>query len=339
MKRREFLSGLTTLPLAGSLTALASTPDRDDDDNRRGSTLSVFLHGPFAVIINTERKNRITAYVPFAGKELQGPADAHEFAFQKLQKPLASETAEKSFQFSPVDDFSGSADLPYIDHGFDDFTVHAPNWKRDPARYFVLLDLPMPELITYVPPAEGVQFVNGTTGIMPIQHILEYKVRDWKSVRLRCNQKIPENELKALPCAELYKEFRDLMQQADKNVAPRHTQRNEVENYLARCARMNSGAFFFGVGLHRGVSEEKFEPIAKEHAKRFFNTVLLPTLGDSPDVRNKAIADIGEYGPMCVPPRGGTTPSAGTFRGALPRLQFVASTSDCRLGGIIGTSP
>jgi hypothetical protein len=336
MKRREFIGGLTTLPLAGSLTAFASTPDRDDDDKRRGSTLSVFLHGPFAVILNTDKKNRLTAYVPFAGKELSGPADAHEFVFQKLQKPLANENARQSFQFSPADDFPGSPDLPYIDHGFDDFTVHAPAWKRNPAGYFVLLDLPVPDLITYIPPAEGVQFVNGTTGIMPIQHILEYKVRDWRSVRLRCNQKVPENELKPIPCAELYKEFRDEMGQEGNKAAlpPRHTQRNEIENYLARCARLNTGAFFFGVGLHRSGSEAEFERIAKDHALRFFNKVLLPSLGDTPDVKSKALADIGEYGPMCIPPRGGTQP---TVYGGNARLRTVSSTYDCRLGGIIGT--
>ncbi|HEX2329782.1 MAG TPA: hypothetical protein VHN74_13735 [Candidatus Angelobacter sp.] len=338
MRRREFLSGLTTLPIAGSLTAFASTKDRDDDDKRRGSTLSVFLHGPFAVILNRE-KSRLTAYVPFAGKELQGPADAHEFVFQRLQKPLATENVRQSFQFSPADHFPGSPELPYIDHGFDDFTVRTPNWKRDPANYFVMLDLPLPDVITYIPPAEGVQFVNGTTGIMPIQHILEYKVRDWKTARLRSNQKVPENELRPIPCAELYNEFREEMGSAGNKSAlpPRHTQRTEVENYLARCARLNTGAFFFGVGLHRAGSEPEFERIAKDHALRFFNKVLLPSVGDSPDVKNKALADIGEYGPMCIPPRGGT--AQPTAFQAIPHLRMVSSSYDCRLGGLIGTGP
>lgn len=336
MKRRDFLSGLTTLPLAGSLTAFASTPDRDDDDKRRVSTLSVFLHGPFAVIINSQRKSRLTAYVPFSPKGTD-KSEAHEFVFQKMEKAVAYDYNHQSFQFSAADDFPGSANEPYIDHGFDDFTVHAPAWKRDPENYFVMLDLPLPDLITYVPPAEGVQFVNGTTGLMPIQHILEYRVRDWKSIRLRSNQKLPENELRPIPCAELLKEFRSMSQEDNKAaVAPRQTQRNEVENYLSRCARLNAGAFFFGVGLHRTGTPQAFDRIAKPHALHFFNDVLLPTLGNTPDVTNKKLADIGDYGPMCIPPRGGTQPT--TYQ-ANPRLRTVSSSYDCRLGGIIGTSP
>ncbi len=331
MKRREFVRALTTLPLAGSLSALAGPMDRDDDDKRGGSTLAVFLHGPFAVILNAEKKLRLTAYVPF------DPQKEHQFAFQMLQKPIASESSGKvSYQFSAGDDFPGANELPYIDHGFDDFTLRVPSWKRDSGNYFVSLDLPLPNVITYIPPAEGVEFVNHTTGMMPIQHILEYKVRDWKKVRLRSNQKLPEGELKPIPFEQLYKEFKELWESKqgkdDQRTKPRATQQKDVENFLAQCAERKMGGYFFGVGLpHTSLDDAR-----KKHAIRFFNEVLLPTLGRSPEIENKRLLEIGDYGPFCTP-TGATGALWESPRWPGAHLLRASLTDDCRLGGIIGT--
>src|SRR6476661_5058984 len=66
MKRRHLLQAMLTVPVA---SAIGGCRHEHRDHPRplpaRGGTLRVMLQGPFALVLDTTNKNKITAYVPF----------------------------------------------------------------------------------------------------------------------------------------------------------------------------------------------------------------------------------------------------------------------------------
>jgi hypothetical protein len=343
MKRRDLVKAMVTSPLLFGLRGWA------DDDKAKGkgqrtdklhredeATLEVRLHGPFAVILNKQER-KITAYVPF------DPDKQHEFQFYDPKlNAVATESHPgkfKNFQFVLRDDgLDLSHRPPYIDHGFDDFIFNVHGWKPQPDQYFVSVDLPFPEVITYVPPPVGVQFEDGKTGLMPMDHILEYRVAYPDRVVLQSKQL---GNKKPLQCSELLKDFEAYWKESHDDPNLPMSEQKMLEQNLKQCAESKMGTYFFGVGLpadHR--SEKDFSTTEKEHAKKFFNETLLRSIPQTKETDAKRIRMIGDYGPICSPPDRGAVhssfllPASQSYPAA--RLQTVAAIQDCRGGGLIG---
>src|SRR6476469_371998 len=344
MKRRDLIKAMLTSQLVFGLRGWA-----DDDDKAKGkgqrkgtprradeTTLEVRLHGPFAVILNKQER-KITAYVPF------DPKKQHEFQFYDPKlKPVATESNPgkfKNFQFVLRDDgLDLSHRPPYIDHGFDDFIFSVHGWKPQPDQYFVSVELPFPEVITWVPPAVGVQFEDGKTGMMPIDHILEYRVAYPDRVVLESKQL---GNKKPLQCSELLKDFEAYWKESHDDPNLPMSEQKMLEQNLKQCAESQMGTYFFGVGLPSDHGREKdYRQVEEEHAKTFFNETLLASIPPSRETRAKRIKTIGDYGPLCSPPDKGAVQSSFLLPAAqrypAARLRTVASIQDCRGGGLMG---
>jgi len=68
--------------------------------------------------------------------------------------------------------------LPYIDHGFDDFKIDVGKWephREKILRFFSGTAYAERHYFHSLRP-RGVLFAGGSTGMMPVNHILEYQV-------------------------------------------------------------------------------------------------------------------------------------------------------------------
>jgi hypothetical protein len=218
---------------------------------------------------------------------------------------------------------------PYTDHGFDDFTFDVGDWEPRPKQYFVSVDLPAPDLITYQPgprAVENVVFEDGRRGTMPVDHILEYRVRDISKVQMHSPQL---GKVLPLSCSDLHKliqESRAPVRGDDVMVPP--NQPGKAKPQLTRCSESNVFDFFFGIGLP-GKDD-------LEHALQFYNGPLLRQFpkADQKKMRLRAI------GVNPCPTIGGAFSMPAVVpavqRIAEPLLLPVASIEDCRSGGLIG---
>ncbi|HEV2964206.1 MAG TPA: hypothetical protein VG649_20430 [Candidatus Angelobacter sp.] len=148
---------------------------------------------------------------------------------------------------------------PYMDHGFDDFNVGLTGWKPNLKDYYVALDLPAPDVVTYIPPAEGVLFEPESQGAsprfgrIPNSHVLEYRVDNASQIILSS----PElGELRPMPCRDPRTQY------SDSDPIP--------------CSQ--SVSYFLGVGLPDGWDAGPDSIYLKDHAIRFFNDKLLPSM-------------------------------------------------------------
>src|SRR5579872_1174164 len=157
----------------------------------RVSLLKVVLRGPFVVIVRRDHDNRLLAYIPFD--------DMHEFYFPS---PDTAQTAESfHFDLSESGLETPSRPAPYVDHGFDDFNPDLKNFKPDPKNYYVMMDLPAPDIVSFMPPPEGVLFNTNprTFGRIPTTHVIEYRVRDASKIIMHSKEL---GELRPEPCGE-----------------------------------------------------------------------------------------------------------------------------------------
>lgn len=322
MNRRRVLQGLAALPLAGTLAGCKEQPAK--------GTLKIVLHGPFAVIVvRNGSEYRINAFVPSV------PADAkfkHELRFRTPAGPAVSEGQGKRFKYElGAKGLEISNDRrPYFDHGFDDFNLgNIGEFKPEPEKYFVFLDLPVPEVITYIPPAEGVLLKSGRTATLPIEHVLEYRMRDSSDVRL--------GDQAPMSCSDLVNEFQTHWHSKEHRDQASPSQRPYMEKDFGRCSNSDVAAYFVGVGL----PDKTSDPDLEAHAISFFNDVLLKSFPRTPRVENLQLARILGYGPPCDSPPGAKnlpSLSPAVYRDWMPepRLQLVSAAEDCKLGGVSG---
>jgi len=331
MKRREVLKALMAAPLAGALCGCTKYIRRHP---LRPGVLRVILQGPFAVIVHQNAGNRITAYVPV------DPDNLHKFRFQSLSTDLT----DPHYQFElKTNGLTKSPQAPYIDRCFDDATVRISNWKADPpSEYFVSINLPAPQIVTFIPPAETVTFKHGTRriGHMPANHVLEYRIDDLDDLHMNSNS--PELDRQTpTPCSDLVERYRDHRareEESHKRMLPGEPMSLPMQP-PDLCSDNDAHTYFFGVG----VDPETPRLDKAAHGVRFFNQQLLPSLHDSRATRDMELESIGDYRNPASD-RDNTSLTSGlteaVWRGPAHSISSLVSyVEDCKSTGLIAVTP
>jgi len=344
MKRRHLLQAMLTVPV---VSALGGCRHEHQDKHfpsvpARGGTLRVMLQGPFALVLDTTNKNKITAYVPFTDDQ------THEFRFLDPSKPFSDEGGSSGkrnhYEFTLPKDYLEISDRPpIIDSGFQDVTLNVTGWKAEPEKYFVSVELPTPDYITYVPPAIPVVMQDTEErrlAMTPTNHVLEYKIRefeDWEKIVLQSHQL---KDRKPLRCQDLQPGFQEHWKQMEKSNVP-DRQRTHMERALKRYSETPCVMFFLGVG----VSPNTGEASRIEHALSFFNNKLLGGFPNAPEHDGMILEEV--YAKPCssrtVKPSGtanhGAMLTPAVYRYPEPRIRPVSASAfyftaadDCRAG-------
>lgn len=330
MKRRELLRGLFALSAAGVLNGCRESDKGDHDHEQKNpAILKVILQGPFAVVLK-KRKDRytISAFIP--------PDPNHQFRFQVPSKDGVQTSAPK-YQFTLDDDgLAVTGRRPYIDHGFDDMFFELGEYPEPD--FFVAVELPAPDLITFIPPSEPVVFQSGKIGFAPLNHVLEYNIRDEHKVFLRSKQL---GDTPPLRLSEIFEKYdrhgNDEKEYADR---PGHgPQFPLTKGELRQPSEPEVFTYFLGVGLTPGLfSDDRAAQLGLD----FFNHKLVPLFPNSKAL--KPLLEIRDYGDPCTPMRKTTTDgSPSRIRPAVlresmskPRLLLVSAAEDCRAPGLMG---
>ena len=323
MKRRELLRGLFALSAAGVLNGCREKPDHDES-HRETKTLKVVIQGPFAVVLKKrEERYSISAFIP--------PDPLHQFRFQT---PMRVENTAPKYHFT-----LGTEGLevnerrrPYLDHGLDDMNFDLGEYPAP--NYFVSIDLPVPDLMTFIPPSEPVVFVDGRLAFAPLNHILEYKIRNVSEVLLHSGQL---KDTAPLAFSEIFKGYQDHFdkEQEYKDKPGHGPQAPRTKSELGQPSEADVYTYFFGVGVPPGTLSVD---AAVQHGLEFFNKRLVPLFPNSKDL--KPLSEIRDYGYACTPmPK--TTPSSlkpTVLRQSMqkPRLLLVTGAEECRAPGLTG---
>jgi len=332
MNRRRLLKQLLALPVATAVGGCGFFHPKQSPIK----SLKILLQGPFAVLIQQNQKYRIKAYVPHDDKYI------HEFRYRDPSRnPLGEDKGQNSYEFSLGNDgLEISEESPYIDHGFDDFNPTISRYYP-PEKAFVSLDLPAPDLISYIPPAEPVRFNDGTYGKLPLNHVLEYRVKDVSKVKMEyrvkdgSKVKMHSRDLPGFSgpttCDDLYKNYKAYWKTEKEGL----DEGRHLDDMLARCSQSKVATYFFGVGL-----PYTSDP---EHALTFFNTKLLPILYGQDVIKNPPPNSLVEIKPApCGQQRStGAMPMLmpAVYRPAVatPRLFMASSTQDCNAPAVTAT--
>jgi hypothetical protein len=230
------------------------------------TTLKVILQGPFVLIVRGDDKNRITAYVPYDQGKM------HQFYYPDSSTPQKG----ASYSFVLSEEGLEISHRPHIDRGFDDFNVGLTNWKPNPKDYYVALDLPAPDVVSYIPPPEGVLFEPASPGSpprfgrIPNNHVLEYRVQNASKITLNS----PElGELHPTPCRDQRTRYGGGQQEGRGESNHEHP---NMDRELDSCSQ--SVSYFLGVGLPNGWDVGPNSVYLKDHAIQFFNDKLLPSM-------------------------------------------------------------
>src|SRR6185312_13773921 len=194
--------------------------------------------------------------------------------------PLSVEKKHDSYHFTlEAEDIVKSPGQPYVDSGFDGFNVEIPEWTP-PSNAFVSLDLPAPDLISFLRPAEEVLFESGQYTTLPVNHVLEYTLKEGCSAKLRSKQL--DHPATPLSCDDLHQQ--SIRYEKESGIPEsKYPQRNLMNQTLTHCSDSNTCTFFLGVGLPPPpkAHDPGYEQYAIQHGKKFFNEKLLPSLYDS----------------------------------------------------------
>jgi hypothetical protein len=157
----------------------------------------------------------------------------------------------------------------------------------------VVIELPTPDVITYIPPLESVVFGSNKPGQMPDNHVLIYKVRDGSQVFLH------SKELEKQPLTPD-------CEPKGRNGSREHAEGPSISQNLGRLCEQ-SATYYFGITLSSGNASMGLKE-HKEHAKNFFNNKVLPSMFERPVPEDKKLLSVGEdpYGqtrpaPMMTP--------------------------------------
>lgn len=320
MNRRGLLKGMMALPFANALGCRAgNAPDAVPEAPDRGKgVLRIVLNGAFAIVIQKNARNRLRVFSP---REL---SNLHEFYFNDPREPR-SKTQAQNFELLP-DGLELSRRAPEVDSNLAGFNVKTDLWCQD--EYFVTIDLPAPQKISFIPPLHTATLSSGGQIRVPSVHVLEYRMTDPAKVRM-----VSEEMKETKP---LY--FSDLV----KNYGGACSQRG-AEAYKADCQTMqkryesaipgSAAGYFFGVGLASGHQDAG-------HAVQFFNTRVLASFPHlARKLELKSIYDAGANPKRSSLSSPQIIPADWQPETQTPRLLEVASVVDCLISGPIVTHP
>jgi len=204
MNRRRLLKHLAALPVVASAAGCKFFHgDKDDRQPQRPGirNLKVILHGPFAVVLQKDKGYRIKAFLPY------DDGFRHEFCYgSPLHDSLKQNKGGNSYYFRLEEDgLDLSGEAPYVDHGFDSFNPEIPNYYEPQEKSFIVVDLPAPHLMSYIPDAQPVLFENFTWATLPKNHVFEYKVKDSSKVKMYSPQVRDFTDF--MPAGELKKHY------------------------------------------------------------------------------------------------------------------------------------
>jgi hypothetical protein len=337
MRRRELLGGLFALSATAVLNSCRANDAPTGNDAQGGSkklaTLKVILQGPFAVVVNKNERNKITAVSP--------TDPAHQLRFRTPMN-VEKSASQYSFVLGP-DGLEISGQAPRLAPGLDGMNFDLGPVHDLDKNELVAIDLPAPDVITFIPPAEPVVFVDGRRTLAPLNHVLEYRITDLSKVTLRSKQL---GDTRPLAFSEMYKAYEEhrAKEQEFKDRPGYHgPQSPNTQGTVGGPSPADVHTFFLGVGIP---PEAMTEAEAVKHALAFFNDKLVPLFPKSPNL--KKIKEIGGYG-QPGNPDGRPTPAtakptayrtrSGSPGNPSPRLLLVTGVEECRAAGLTGTTP
>ncbi|HZR27454.1 MAG TPA: hypothetical protein VFA71_01635 [Terriglobales bacterium] len=347
MNRRHLIKAMLSVPVAGALGGCRHEhSDHPFFPHSRGGILQLILQGPFAVVIDTKNHYRIKAFVPYSGTNdhvfYAPPAD------QDDDKPF-SEQGQKGrnqYQFTLEEHNLETNDrMPHIDAGFADFTLNVSGWQPSPNDYFVTLDLPTPDLISYRVPAEPALLAGDRLTLMPTSHVLQYRLSDFgdlKKVKVRSPQL---GERHPLSCADVFpwlekqataaRQERGNASRQEQGAGAEKDHQERIEHMKAglECPNNPVGALFFGVGLP--YSEAGNVPHLSAHGLDFFNNKLLAAFPTALNLENHRLLQVDVK--ACGAGNGGDSmfvSAVQRYSMPRPRLVPVTSLTDCRAGAV-----
>lgn len=347
MNRREILKNIFAVSALSAVGGCRYNFRKGHHKPPSGPKLAIILQGPFAVVTRKNGERGAVAFVPQTNpNDLQ-----HEFRFLK-PTPNALMTSCGSYRFSlsrhGLETFERESD---ISHGFDNVRVTVDEWIPRPDDYFVTLDLPSPEKITYVPPPYPALFGSennpaGRLGSVPLNHILEYTVRSASANGIRLRQDSSGNcerqEYPPVPTQDLLKNYEKYHgEMPDQTPDASLSQRPYIAKLLARY----DFVYFVGVGVAPVKPLTQFHmKAAMDHGISFFNEKLLPAVYQEqpvpPDAQLKKIGkDVLQCGTgqveMSTPV---ISPAVWQYSMPQPQLRYVASTENCTSPVVTGSS-
>lgn len=284
---------------------------------RLTTTLKVVLNGPYALVRTKANPNVITVVSP------HDPEGIHRFYSNSLE-----EGNSQDVHITLSSDGLRPASSPQVNPGLADFMAETDLWVRE--KYFVTIELPVPEKVTFAAPLHQVKFENGTIGYMATNLVLEYRVTDSEKIHMTS----PElNSVSPISSSALEAQYEKRCSGADiRRNSHYYASCIEMRNLLEQCAEVHTDVFFFGVGIpletQMGLSEE----IQSEHAVNFFNNVLLRSF---PHLTSKRLAPKGAFepaessGPAAMLRKISFNPGEPQ-----PHLRRVSAVIDCKAGNI-----
>jgi hypothetical protein len=340
MNRRRLLQAMLSVPVAGALGGCRHEhSDHQFFPPSRGGTLQLILQGPFAVVIDTKNHYRVKAFVPYSDTNdhvfYAPPSDRDDNKFFHEQ----GEKGRNQYQFTLEEHNLETNDrMPHIDAGFADFTLQVSGWKPSPNDYFVALDLPAPDLISYHIPAEPALLAGDRVTLMPTSHVLQYRIRDFddlKKVKVRSPQL---GERHPLSCADVFpwveKQANASRPERGENFSERaHHDRMEHMKAEFQCSNNPASALFFGVGLSYAEADNVLHLSA--HGKDFFNNKLLGAFPTALNLENHRLLQVDVK--ICGGGNGGDSMFVSAVQRhsmPQPRLVPVTSLTDCRAGAV-----
>lgn len=336
MNRRDLLRGLASLPVASVLASCSTKSNSADSEPQSRpstaaaqpiTTLKVVLDGSFAVVFDRRTPTRITAVIP------HDPDKMHEFYLNNPYQQIDNgqdPSHSYSFQLSPKGLEENRTKRPYIDQCFRDFTRTTDVWKKE--KYFVTVDLPEPDVISFIPPTVPVTFkLNHRSAMMPLNHVLRYRVQEAAAIEMTREGGAPSKEgsapLKPVRDSEFAQEFSRWCK--DPKYGGRSGHCPQMQQHSSDWFEENAITYYFAVGTpaYGQTATQK----AQYHAENFYNNVLLRSF---PQVQRELELESGGATHTFDYREGQIVPAVWQPQTAPPRLVLTASTVDCTFGGI-----
>jgi hypothetical protein len=321
MKKVYSILAVPVLLGIGMLSACRHRDDRHFPDTPP-AIIKVVINGPFAIVWPKSDRSKIIVFTP------RDPQNIHVFYVNDLTN---SHDEGKNYHFKLLPEGVKAASSLTVDPYLADFTAETGKWE-DQKEYFVRIELPVPEKITFAPPLHQVAFANGSSGYMTTNFVLEYRVANPERVKVDS----PElGGLHPLATAELQEQYAKLCAGPAAN-SRFHDSCIEIRNLLAQCAGPKAKVFFFGAGIPLEKQSKMNEFEESEHAVYFFNEVLLRSF---PYLTSKKLALPEKTGqPGMGGPRGMLMQASLKFPEPHMRPLPVSAVIDCKAGGLVVTT-
>lgn len=312
---------LLAVPVVLGIGMLSACRHRDDRHfpDTPPATIKVVINGPFAIVWPKSDRSKIIVFTP------RDPQGVHVFYVNDLTK---SYDEGKNYHFKLLPEGVKAASSLTVDPYLADFTSEAGKWE-DQKEYFVRIELPVPEKITFAPPMQQVTFENGASGYRATNFVLEYRVTEPERIKVVS----PElGGVRLLATSELQEQYARLC--GVPYVGKRfHDSCIEIRNLLAQSAGPKAKVVFFGVGISLDMLEKMNDLEEKEHVVYFFNEVLLKSFSGLDSKRLAPLEKTGQ--PATGGPRGMLMQASLKLPVTHMRPLPVSAVIDCKAGGII----